>query len=114
VILFLWHSFVKLLLSKPYRSKSSPSKLDGQCTSRECSECSYTDKENRKSQSEFVCLKCLHTENADFNAAKVGRGYCVSTIGIDEQRIREYVQWQENKEKEIEKLQGNLFGEEND
>ncbi len=40
-----------------------------------------------------------------------GRGYCVSTVGIDEQRIREYVQWQENKEKEIEKLQGNLFGE---
>ena len=41
-----------------------------------------------------------------------GRGYCVSTIGIDETRIREYVKWQENKEKEIEKLQGNLFGEE--
>ncbi len=41
-----------------------------------------------------------------------GRGYCVSTIGIDETRIREYVQWQENKEREIEKLQGNLFGEE--
>ncbi len=40
-----------------------------------------------------------------------GRGYCVSTVGIDEQRIREYVQWQENKEKEIKKLQGNLFGE---
>ncbi len=41
-----------------------------------------------------------------------GRGYCVSTVGIDEQRIREYVRWQENKEKEIEKLQGNLFGDE--
>ena len=39
-----------------------------------------------------------------------GRGYCVSTIGIDESRIREYVRWQENKEQEIEKLQGNLFG----
>jgi len=25
-----------------------------------------------------------------------GRGYCVSTVGIDETRIREYVQWQEN------------------
>ena len=36
----------------------------------------------------------------------------VSTVGIDERRIREYVQWQENKEQEIEKLQGNLFGEE--
>ncbi len=40
-----------------------------------------------------------------------GRGYCVSTVGIDETRIREYVKWQEKKEKEIEKLQGNLFGE---
>lgn len=41
-----------------------------------------------------------------------GRGYCVSTVGIDERRIGEYVKWQENKEKEIERLQGNLFGEE--
>ena len=41
-----------------------------------------------------------------------GRGYCVSTVGIDETRIREYVRWQENKEKEIEKLQGNLFDDE--
>ena len=40
-----------------------------------------------------------------------GRGYCVSTVGIDEQRLREYVRWQEKKEREIEKLQGNLFGE---
>ena len=40
-----------------------------------------------------------------------GRGYCVSTVGIDETRIREYVKWQENKEKEIERLQGNLFDE---
>ena len=41
-----------------------------------------------------------------------GRGYCVSTVGIDETRIRKYVKWQENKEKEIERLQGNLFSEE--
>ena len=40
-----------------------------------------------------------------------GRGYCVSTIGIDETRIREYVQWQEKREQEIEKRQGNLFDE---
>lgn len=39
-------------------------------TSRECSVCGYTDKKNRKSQAEFVCLKCGHTENADYNAAK--------------------------------------------
>ena len=41
-----------------------------------------------------------------------GRGYCVSTIGIDEEKIRQYVRWQEEKEKDIEKLQGNLFDEE--
>ncbi len=41
-----------------------------------------------------------------------GRGYyCVSTIGIDEQRIREYGQWQEKKEQEMEKLQGKLLDE---
>ncbi len=40
-----------------------------------------------------------------------GRGYCVSTVGIDETRIREYVQWQEKKEQEIERMQGKLFDE---
>ena len=40
------------------------------------------------------------------------RGYCVSTVGIDEERIREYVRWQEKKQKEIEQLQGKLFDEE--
>ncbi len=40
------------------------------------------------------------------------RGYCVSTIGINEEQIRQYVRWQEKKEQEIEKLQGNLFDEE--
>ena len=38
-----------------------------------------------------------------------GRGYCVSTVGIDEQRIREYVQWQEKQEKEIERVAGKLI-----
>ena len=42
------------------------------------------------------------------------RGYCVSTIGIDEERIREYVRWQEQKEQEMEQLQGELFDEEED
>ena len=42
------------------------------------------------------------------------RGYCVSTIGIDEERIREYVKWQEKKEQEMERLQGELFDEAED
>ena len=37
------------------------------------------------------------------------RGYCVSTVGLDEEKIRKYVQWQEQKEKQNEGVQGKLF-----
>ena len=37
------------------------------------------------------------------------RGYCVSTIGLDEDKIRKYVQWQEKQEKQVEAVQGKLF-----
>ena len=37
------------------------------------------------------------------------RGYCVSIVGLNEQQIREYVRWQEKKEKEIEQNQLNMF-----
>lgn len=44
--------------------------VDPKYTSQQCSVCGFISKENRKSQSEFVCLKCGHSENADINAAK--------------------------------------------
>jgi putative transposase len=37
------------------------------------------------------------------------RGYCVSTVGLDEEQIRKYVKWQEKREKDIEASQGKLF-----
>ncbi len=37
------------------------------------------------------------------------RGYCVTTIGLDEEKIRKYVRWQEKKEKVIESQQLELF-----
>ena len=37
------------------------------------------------------------------------RGYCVSTIGLDEEKIRKYVKWQEKQEKHLEAIQGKLF-----
>lgn len=39
-------------------------------TSRRCSECGYTDKENRKETDDFLCLKCGHAESSHLNAAK--------------------------------------------
>jgi putative transposase len=37
------------------------------------------------------------------------RGYCVSTIGLDEEKVRKYVQWQESKDKQAEAEQKRLF-----
>jgi len=44
--------------------------VDPRNTSRQCSQCGHTEKANRKSQSEFVCKACDHTDNADGNGAK--------------------------------------------
>lgn len=45
-------------------------KIDPSYTSQRCSCCGYTDKENRKTQKEFKCLKCGYSVNADYNAAR--------------------------------------------
>lgn len=37
------------------------------------------------------------------------RGYCVCTVGIDEDKVRRYVRWQEAQEKEYEAKQKRLF-----
>ena len=37
------------------------------------------------------------------------RGYCVSTIGLDEEKIRLYVKWQDKKDKKDEAIQDSLF-----
>ena len=40
-------------------------------SSQECAECGFTHKDNRVSQSEFVCQSCKHKDHADHNASKV-------------------------------------------
>lgn len=45
-------------------------KVPAPYTSQTCSACGHIDKENRKSQADFVCVSCGHAENADINAAK--------------------------------------------
>ena len=41
------------------------------CSSQECAACGHVHRDNRVSQSEFVCLSCGNTDHADHNAAKV-------------------------------------------
>lgn len=42
--------------------------VDPRNTSRCCSACGHTSKQNRKSQAKFVCQACGHRDNADRNA----------------------------------------------
>jgi IS605 OrfB family transposase len=52
--------------------------IDPRNTSRRCNKCGHCGKENRKSQAEFVCVECNHSENADINAAKNIRSTAIS------------------------------------
>lgn len=44
--------------------------VDPKNTSRTCPECGYVDKKNRRSQSDFVCIKCGFGQHADTVAAR--------------------------------------------
>jgi putative transposase len=43
--------------------------VDPKNTSRRCSVCGHTAKENRLTQADFICVKCGHADDADVNAA---------------------------------------------
>lgn len=49
-------------------------------TSQECAQCGHTHPENRRSQAEFVCQRCGHTDNADHNAGQNIARHGVSLI----------------------------------
>lgn len=53
--------------------------VDPRDTSRECSVCGFTAKENRKFQDKFLCQSCGHRSPADFNAARNIRARAIST-----------------------------------
>jgi putative transposase len=54
--------------------------VDPKYTSQTCSACGHCEKASRKSQSEFECVKCNHSLNADFNAALNIRGKAIVTV----------------------------------
>lgn len=52
-------------------------------TSQRCACCGHTAKENRQTQSKFVCQVCGYTENADINGARniLAAGHAVFACG---------------------------------
>ena len=57
--------------------------VDPKYTSQECPECQHTGKENRQTQSEFECVDCRYSENADVVGAinTLARGHRVLACG---------------------------------
>lgn len=66
-----WGIFFEMLEYKLEQNGGKLIKVSPINSSNECSVCHYIDKENRETQSKFVCKSCGHEENADINASKV-------------------------------------------
>ena len=65
-----WNSFYQMLSNKAEEAGRELIKVPAQYTSQTCSRCGHCEKANRKTQANFVCLKCHFSINADHNAAK--------------------------------------------
>ena len=72
-----WGSLIQKILYKAEARNVIVLQINPAFTSQRCSNpgCGHIHPLNRKSQSDFQCLKCGHTENADTNAAKNVRDY---------------------------------------
>lgn len=81
-------SWTSLSDKTDYKAESAGRKFELEAphySSQECNICHHIDKNNRLTQSKFVCLRCGHSENADTNAAKVLKyRYLTRRIGSTE------------------------------
>jgi len=80
-----WFELRRQLTYKQEWSDSYLVTVNPKHTSQKCSQpdCGYIAKENRESQSSFLCKKCGHKQNADINAAKniLAAGHAVFACG---------------------------------
>ena len=64
-----WGEFRRQLEYKVARVNRIVIAVDPKNTSRMCSACGHTAKENRRTQEDFIYMACGHTDDADVNAA---------------------------------------------
>ncbi len=65
-----WGLLFKMLEYKLEERGGQLIKVDPKYTSQTCNNCGHISKQNRKSQSRFVCDACGYARNADVNGAK--------------------------------------------
>lgn len=66
-----WHILESYVKYKAKRESMAVFKVNAAYTSQECANCGHTHPANRRSQSEFVCVSCEYSDNADKNASNV-------------------------------------------
>lgn len=66
-----WHILESYVKYKAKREAMAVFKVNVAYTSQECANFGHTHPTNRRSQSEFVCVSCAHSDNADKNASNV-------------------------------------------
>ena len=64
-----WNSLIQKIKYKQIQKNKLIRELNPAYSSQRCNKCGSISKNNRKSQSDFSCLNCGNTENADINAS---------------------------------------------
>lgn len=65
-----WYQFRTMIAYKCEWHNKKLVLVDPKYTSQRCNKCGHIEKNNRISQSQFVCQSCGHMDNADVNASK--------------------------------------------
>ncbi len=66
-----WGMFAKRLGHKMKACGTTLVEVPARYSSQECRKCGHTAKENRQSQTVFLCVACGHGDHADHNAAEI-------------------------------------------
>ena len=83
-------SFYQLREFLSYKAKLNGIQIiavDPKYTSQTCNNCGHCEKANRKTQAEFECVRCLHKDLADINAAKNIRGIALVNMRQESESV---------------------------
>ena len=64
-----WGVFLTILAAKAEEAGRTLIAVNPANTSRTCAQCGHCAKDNRPTQTQFICQRCEHTAHADVNAA---------------------------------------------
>ena len=65
-----WNSLIGKIKYKAEERNVNIREINPSYSSQRCNQCGHISKNNRKSQSDFICGNCGNTTNADLNASK--------------------------------------------